>query len=440
MERLTKKLIKNFITILGLIVIVCSIGSSIIISKSYLNKEYNELKYTAEALYHSIDDNDDKPYRYPFGLAVIVKDNTVIPIGSNGMMKKRGMALQRIDYSKLKEYGELQLTPNENLLFYNLKTEFGNIVVFKNRQDTTSHIKLIFTISLVIFVFGMIVCIPLISYIGKKMTRPIIQLQKVSSNIANGNFNNQMDIKTNDEIEDLSKSINHMAKELGKKYALQRDFVANVSHDFKTPLSVIRNYSEAIGDGILDRTEIIDYSKDIIEEVDKLDSLVKDLLALSKLQGKSINLKKEEIGLKQFLEECKTRLSYLANEKNIIIEAYSPEINIMGDRRELSRVLYNFIHNAIKFSPNNSIIKVGAIEMTNSKDLKVYVKDYGTGIEKEKLDEIWNRYYKHSQSGGMGLGLAISSEILKLHDFRYGVKSELGNGSEFFFIVPNTYR
>lgn len=283
----------------------------------------------------------------------------------------------------------------------------------------------------------MILCIPFISYMGKKFTYPILKLQQASNEIANGNFNIYIDISTKDEMEDLSFSLKNMASKLEKKHSMQRDFIANVSHDFKTPLSIIRNYSEAIIDGLIDADESKKYSKEIIEEVDKLNVLVLDILELSKLQEGAYKLDKSYFSLYTFLSSCINKFIYKAQNKNIIMnlnfQIDNKEIYVYADKVALERVLYNFIDNAIKFSTVNSIIEISS--KYNNDDIIVSVKDNGFGIEEKMLDEIWNRYYKHSKSGGMGLGLPICSEILKLHNFEYGVKSIALNGSTFYFVI-----
>lgn len=221
---------------------------------------------------------------------------------------------------------------------------------------------------------------------------------------------------------------------------MQRDFIANVSHDFKTPLSIIRNYSEAIHDGLVDLESAQKYSKDIIDEVDKLNDLVMDILQLSKLQEGKLKLNKIKFNIYEFLNSSINKFKYKALEKNIFIDLIfhiSKDTLIYGDKIALERVLYNFIDNAIKFSPNSC--KIELYIKYNNNGIMVSVKDKGPGIEEDMIHEIWNRYYKHSQSGGMGLGLPICSQILKLHNFDYGVNSKLGSGSEFYFIISKDY-
>ena len=199
-------------------------------------------------------------------------------------------------------------------------------------------------------------------------------------------------------------------------------------------LSVIRNYSEAITDGLLDEEGTKKYSGEIIKEVDRLNTLVMDVLQLSKLQDGVYSLKREYINLNSLINNCIKMFNPLVNKKNISITSTIEPISIFADYNYIQRVLYNFIDNAIKFSLVSS--KIDIFTTTETNYIKISVRDFGIGIENDQIDEIWNKYYKNAESGGMGLGLPICSEILKKHEFDYGVTSSTKCGTEFYFRVP----
>lgn len=225
-----------------------------------------------------------------------------------------------------------------------------------------------------------------------------------------------------------------MAISLQKKYQLQRDFIANVSHDFKTPLSVMRSYSEAIKDGIVAGEDAKNYAEEIINEVDRLNKLVIGIMDLSKLQGGRLPLNKKSFNIKELLSECIDKFTPIALRKNISLVLDADDVQIYGDKSYLLRVIYNFVDNALKFSPKDKDVIVST-EFVN-KGIKVSVIDKGIGISEDMITNIWTKYYKHTKSGGMGLGLPICSEILKLHNFEFGVFSEENKQTEFFFIAP----
>lgn len=430
MGKITKKLIKNFLIIMIVIIVLSSFISSFFLSKFYMENQFTQLKIKCENVYDSI--KDGTPYRNIDANGILITKDSAYSIGRSRMALMS--FLHNNDINSIKDKGTFNHPMGEKYLYSRLDTDIGIIVIFENTKLTSDYLRVINIVLSTVFLMGLAVFIPFILIFGKNFTRPILKLQKASYDISKGNFKADMTIETGDEIEELSLSLKNMTKRLEEKYSLQRDFIANVSHDFKTPLSIIRNYSEAIKDGLVPLDEAKEYSKDIIEEVDKLNNLVMDILELSKLQENKFNLKLENFNLYNFLNSSVNKFKNEVIDFNFNI---SKDILVYGDKAALERVINNFIDNAIKFSPNSS--KIELYVKCNNDDIIITVKDNGIGIEDKMIDEIWNRYYKHSQSGGMGLGLPICSEILKLHNFRYGANSKPGLGSEFYFIISKDY-
>lgn len=436
MDKITKKILKYFLFIITLVIIICFFESTFIISKVYTHYQYLYLKDNAMSIYDSLKAGETINIVNINGF--IIKNDNVYNLGHGKMMS----FTRNVDLKSLKEKDFLKSPMGQqNFLTYKLTTELGDIVVLKNYKESSDYLNIVYLILVVVFFTAIILSIPLIIYLGKKFTDPILKLQKASSDIAKENFNVDIDLKTGDEIEELANSLKYMSSQLEKKHILQRDFIANVSHDFKTPLSIIRNYSEANYDGIIDHETSKYYSKEIINEVDRLNKLVMDLMQLSKLQGEAVVLKPEFFNLEEFLRDILYKFNSLSKDNNIFInliidkDIKENKIFISADSYYLSRVIYNFMDNALKFSKQNSSIDV-VISKCEIDSLKITVKDYGQGIPEDMLENIWDKYYKHSESGGIGIGLAICSEILKKHNFKYGVKSIYGDGSEFFCIIP----
>lgn len=437
MGKLTRRLIKYYIFIITVVILICFIASSLFLSLVYTKMEYTSLNNAAHEFYNYVkagSNNIDITNNYQISSAFLVKDGSVQPLTSSrmGIMQ----FVKNMDFSSLQEKGKYKNPMNEEFLYYRYSTDVGDIVVLQNNKFSAAFLKTTYLILLLIFILAIFISIPVVAFVGKRLTKPILKLQKAASDIANGDYKIDIDVKTDDEIEELSSSIKYMADTLERKNTLQREFIANVSHDFKTPLSIIRNYSEAIYDDILDEVQQKDYAKEIISEVDRLNLLVIDILQLSKLQGGMNLLEKDYFNLCEFLSSFENAFKIFAENKGIELSISALNVYIYGDEKYLYRVIYNFIDNAIKFSNEDSTVRV--VASLSEDGIKVSIKNFGEGIDEKSVKDIWNRYYKSSESGGMGLGLAISSEILKLHDFKYGVVSTPGAETEFYFIVPKS--
>ena len=260
MDKITIKLMKYFMLIIALIIAICLIASSIFLSKYSVREQYNSLETSASEVYTSI--KNSKEITDTGISAILIKDcqTTLLTQSKMGMMS----FLHNTSNNNLNTKGIIKNNMGVEFLYYKLETDIGDIVVFDNNAYSSDYLKVVYIVLFFIFICALILSLPLISFVGKKLTRPILKLQKVALSISKGDFDQDCTIKTNDEIEALANSLMTMSADLKKKYQLQKDFIANVSHDFKTPLSVIRNYSEAIADGLLDEEGTKKYSGEII--------------------------------------------------------------------------------------------------------------------------------------------------------------------------------
>ncbi|WP_042459623.1 two-component system histidine kinase PnpS [Neobacillus dielmonensis] len=229
----------------------------------------------------------------------------------------------------------------------------------------------------------------------------------------------------------------HDITELKNLELMRKDFVANVSHELKTPVTSIKGFSETLLDGAMNNQETLEsFLSIILKESDRLQSLIQDLLELSKLESHSFTLNKQELNLHQLLEEVVTLLSGKAKTKNISLDLICPisPVAIRGDVDRLKQVFINLIANAITYTPSHGVVTVKLVEHKNS--VVVMVKDTGIGIEEKEIPRIFERFYRVDRarsrnSGGTGLGLAIVKHIVEAHHGNLSVESEVGKGSVF---------
>lgn len=279
------------------------------------------------------------------------------------------------------------------------------------------------------------VCIIISFFLSKRIASPIINMSADVKKLSLGNYDVKFDESGTEETVELAKTLNHMTEELSKVDKLQKELIANISHDLRTPLTMISGYSEVMRDIPGENTP--ENMQVIIDETARLSSLVNDLLNVSRLQDGSQTLNLKRLNLTESIRNTITRYDHLVSHEGYDISfEYERDVYIMADEIRVLQVVYNLINNAINYSGENKKITVRQ-EMNDGK-VKILVIDNGYGISEEDLHLIWDRYYKvdrvHKRAKvGTGLGLSIVKNILKLHNCPFGVSSELNKGSTFWF-------
>ena len=271
--------------------------------------------------------------------------------------------------------------------------------------------------------------------------RPLRQITEAATQYASGNLDYEIPVDTEDEMGYLSASLNYMSSQLRDMEHYQKEFVANVSHDFRSPLTSIKGYVEAMTDGTIPPELHEKYLKIILFETERLTDLTHDLLTLNEFDTKNLLLNKEVFDIHDMIKHVAASFEGTCTQKKISIEVIFPDkhLNVNADKRKIQQVLYNLLDNAIKFSDPESVV---TIETTERGD-KIYtsVKDDGIGIPRNSLNRVWERFYKSDLSRGKdkkgtGLGLAIVKEAIQAHGENINVVSTEGVGTEFIFSLP----
>jgi len=271
--------------------------------------------------------------------------------------------------------------------------------------------------------------------------RPLRKITEAAKQYALGNLDYEIPIKTEDEMGYLSTSLNYMSSQLKDMDDYQKKFVANVSHDFRSPLTSIRGYVQAMADGTIPPEFQEKYLNIILFETERLTDLTRDLLTLNEFDTKNLLLNKEVFDIHQTIKNVCASFEGTCTQKRISIELLlaGKQLNVYADQRKIQQVLYNLLDNAIKFSDYDSIITIETTDRAG----KVFtsVKDYGIGIPRSALNKIWERFYKTDLSRGKdkkgtGLRLAIVKEAIQAHGENVNVISTEGVGTEFVFSLP----
>lgn len=272
-------------------------------------------------------------------------------------------------------------------------------------------------------------------FIASKISSPIIQTNEAAKKMAGGNTKLLFDSKGYKEIEELNETLNFAQTELSKVENLRNELIANISHDLRTPLTMIGGYGEIMRDIPGENTP--ENVQVIIDECHRLTVLVNDLLDLSKLQAKANNLTLTTFNITQVIKGIIERFSImLKNEDYNIHFEYDNEILVNADEVKINQVIYNLLANAINYAGKDKNVTLRQINKGNS--VRIEVSDHGEGISEENLPYVWDRYYKidkvHKRPQvGTGLGLAIVKNVLELHEAIYGVESKVQEGTTFYF-------
>lgn len=308
----------------------------------------------------------------------------------------------------------------------------GKIVTIKDQLLNISYLELIilFLLSLIILLF-----------FTEVVYLPLRKITKATEEYAGGNLHYTFSVDSEDEMGYLGASLSYMASELAQGEDAQKRLVANVSHDFRSPLTSIKGYSEAMVDGTIPPEMHEKYLKVVANESDRLIKLTNSLLTLNNLNTEGMVLDKTNFDINKIIRRTIATFEGTCREKRISLQIVltGEELFVNGDQSKIQQVLYNLLDNAIKFSNKDSVIKIETKEKHNK--VFVSVKDQGIGIPKESINQIWDRFYKTDLSRGKdkkgtGLGLSITREIIRAHGENINVISTEGEGTEFIFTLP----
>lgn len=334
---------------------------------------------------------------------------------------------------------------NDRYLLKGIKLE-KDIVAFVQASlvplDTTKAILTdqLFIVTIAVILLSVLVAI----FISKIITKPVEKLSELSKNIAKGDYDYEVEFTTKvSELSELIDNLKFTSKELSKTESLRRELLANVSHDIKTPLTMIKAYAEMVRDITYKNKDKRNENLNIIiKEADRLDLLVNDILELSKFQSKTITLEYSNFDINALIKEIIKRHEIFIIKEDYYIEYVDvSKKNVWADRKRIEQVVYNILNNAINYCGEDKKITINVIEKEET--IRIEIKDNGKGIAPEELPFIWDKYYKADKTyirkaQGSGIGLSIVKNILTLHNSNYGVESELKKGTCFYFELKKT--
>jgi len=326
-------------------------------------------------------------------------------------------------------------------LVYAVKIEEGIYAFVNASLEPLNTTVIILSKQLSIVTFIVIILALIIGYfISKKISKPIEKINEKARLLSQGKYDFTFDNHSGiEEIDSLSNTLNYTKSELARTDELRRDLMANVSHDLKTPLTMIKGYAEMVRDlTYKDKEKREENLNTIIEEVDRLNILVEDILNLSKIQANTTSLQIEEFDIIELIQTIVKRYELLRDlEGYIFICDMKEKVFVQADKKRIEQVIYNLLNNAINYTGKDNKIY---IRVKEENGIRIEIEDTGKGIKQEEIPYIWDKYYhnqkKHKRNKiGTGLGLSIVKGILESHHFEYGVTSKLEKGTCFYFII-----
>lgn len=353
---------------------------------------------------------------------------------------------QTIDYEKNDIKYKLLIKP--------IKEKDGSVAyiyAMASLQPVDEAVQMVQDYYIYIIAFVVVLIFLASFYYSKQIAKPLLKINDTTKKIAHLDFTEKIPITSKDEIGDLSKNINILSNKLNshigqleqdiekerKLENTRKEFISGVSHELKTPLSIMKSCISILKDGVAEHKKEY-YFQAMEREVDKMDTLILDMLELAKFESGTYKMKKSSFYIDTVIEDICEHLSVEIEKKELHVHKNIRSFEVIANQGRIEQVIVNFITNAIRYTPNKEDIIISTID---DKDrIKVCIENKGTHIEEEQLDKIWDRFYRvdaarQRSQGGTGLGLAISKNILELHDAEYGVKNT-GDGVLFYFYLP----
>ncbi|MCL1983173.1 MAG: HAMP domain-containing histidine kinase [Clostridiales bacterium] len=319
-------------------------------------------------------------------------------------------------------------TPENRLILY----------IFSPLYPVSSTVSILRTQLAYITVISLLLAFALSYYLSRRVTRPISEITSSARSLAEGKYGITFKGGQYTEIIELADTLTYASSRLEKTSTMQKDLMANVSHDLLTPLTMVKSYAEMIRDISGEDAEKRNaHLNVIIEEADRLNLLVSDMLALSRVQSGSIPLVKSPFSIRDVVESIlQSYAIYCDNEGYTVTLLCDNDVTVVADEAKIKQVISNLFNNAVKYCGQDKQVIVSVKKSAGK--VRCEITDHGSGIPQSEIGQIWERYYQASTNhvrgaAGTGIGLAIVKEILSLHNAEFGVASEPGQGSTFWF-------
>lgn len=363
---------------------------------------------------------------------------TLDTILNNDMVEKAMKGQVQIDRGISNGINTLSITVAVPMI--RIGKTYGVIMMHAPYPKINNEINFIYQITFFTLIAILIIAFVFTFIYSKRTKHTLDALIKTSKEVASGNFSSRINASYAGEYAKLAKTMNDMAEELGKLEATRKDFIANISHDFRSPLTSIKGFVQAILDGTIPPEHENKYLNIVLDETERLTQLTNNILLLTKMENQQIVLEKSNFDIHSVLRKVLLQFEQQILKKNLNVTVLFDlkELYVYADLNQIQRVLYNIIDNAVKFCREGDEVIVDT-EVVKDK-AEISISDTGQGIPEEHIKYIWDRFHKADRSRGKdkkgtGIGLSIVKEIIKAHDETIDVFSQEGKGTTFVFTL-----
>lgn len=463
-ESINQRIIVTFISVTSIVLIFLGSIMTILFNKNYHSTKLSNLEKQMGIIENSINnylnqqDGSYSQLKEIIKMACISTNTEVIITDRLGYVYLvNGEDYQDLMYSKIKlnteslssniEFKkEVFKVDNASIKGY-VKAIYedgeidGYMIMLMQNESERNFNMFIIWITVIIEIIISAIVIKIVT--NQIIIRPINNINNVAKRLAKGEVEKRVVVNCNNEIGELAESFNMMAECLEKSDTKRREFISNVSHELRSPITSIKGFIGGILDGVIPRDRENYYLKIVYDEIDRLARLVNDLLDMSAMESGKFNLAITEFDINQVISLCILNLEHKIQEKGLNVKAtfYNNRAYVLGDRDRIIQVVTNIIENSIKYSNDDGEIKIDVY----SKGEKIYVDIFNSGecIEEKELNKIWDRFYKSDKSRtnklSTGLGLPIVRSILSQHNEDIWVKNIEGKGVSFIFTLKKSH-
>ena len=431
MKRIRAKLLLAFFGMAALAVALIWLVQAVFLSDSYLNQRVKSIDAAvAEAAIQP--DTDYAALERALNVSLLAVNGSGSIVYQSEGLPMRGQIVKRVAELTASADGGVEMLQTETeqarYALLSRSVEGGTLLVVFSLVDVSEASRVLLQQLWVITAVLLAAALVLSLVLSRRFSRPIVAVTGAAKRMAAGDYSVKTPVTARDEIGQLTQALNELGDELGKTEELRRELIANVSHELRAPLTIIRGYAETVRDVTWPNEEKrTSQLNAIVEESARLGSLVTDILDYSKLQSGAESMQLQAFSCATELGELVGRFALAAGQRDIVLELSCPEGDVLFDRAQFAQVVSNLLDNAVRHAKSASRIRVRGEVRGNA--MRVSVDNAGEPIPPEELPKIWDRYHrapKQGEAGGLGtgLGLAIVKTILERHGVAYGVESD----------------